>query len=625
VTSRLSLLRSRLARLRRARGALCAVSAWSPLVTTITLALLGVLAIDWLFNLPVSQRLVVMLLAGGAVTWGFWRFTRPLLGFRESEIDVVLLVERQHEIDSDLVAAIQFERSGSETWGSLQLSDAVVEYVALAAPRINVFQGLSTEQFWKRLAALVAGLAMAASLAALAPGHLAAFANRLCLGSQHYPTWTRIDQIVIGDTVVLSSDEHESAPLTAKAAQGQPLEFFVLCSGRLPASAVVAISPASGAGAGTRVELKHVTLSDQSSAAVVRLEQAIGARPGERGRLAVFTGELGRLHEDVTYQVIAGDAQTDSALVRMIPLPIVELKMTSVPPAYAVGRAAQIDSAGRQPALLEGSAVNLVVECTNRKPLRSAWLTLQTATANLRIDLVPLDDQRLRWSLPAEMAALTNVRRELRYEVQATDSDGLSPQIPVRGTIRIRPDLPPSGVATLVHRVVLPTAEPVVTFRATDDYGVARLALVVDVERVVTKTAAPLAAEASASVANENVVAADEPRVASLAAETHRYAIPITKEPLSGERLPASGTYAFSLSPLGLAKGDRLKLALEVTDYRGENSAGQAAGVPVLSDALVLEVSDESGVLAAITEADQRSEAQLSEIIKRQLGIGKEP
>jgi hypothetical protein len=85
--------------------------------------------------------------------------------------------------------------------------------------------------------------------------------------------------------------------------------------------------------------------------------------------------------------------------------------------------------------------------------------------------------------------------------------------------------------------------------------------------------------------------------------------------------LPLSGSYVLDLASLALAKGDRLKVALEVTDYRGENEAGPPAE-RALSDAVVLEVSDERGVLAAIMQADQRTEAQLSEIIRRQLDVG---
>jgi hypothetical protein len=68
-----------------------------------------------------------------------------------------------------------------------------------------------------------------------------------------------------------------------------------------------------------------------------------------------------------------------------------------------------------------------------------------------------------------------------------------------------------------------------------------------------------------------------------------------------------------------------VKLTLEVTDYRGENEQGQPVGQSHASESLVLEISDESGVLAAIGEADERSEQRLTDIIKRQLGIGETP
>ena len=54
------------------------------------------------------------------------------------------------------------------------------------------------------------------------------------------------------------------------------------------------------------------------------------------------------------------------------------------------------------------------------------------------------------------------------------DADGLSLETPIRGTIRIRPDRPPTGSAEVVHKVVLPTAEPVIEYRASDDYGLSR-------------------------------------------------------------------------------------------------------------------------------------------------------
>ena len=74
------------------------------------------------------------------------------------------------------------------------------------------------------------------------------------------------------------------------------------------------------------------------------------------------------------------------------------------------------------------------------------------------------------------------------------------------------------------------------------------------------------------------------------------------------------------LASFGLEKGDRLRLELEVVDYRGK-----VASESVRSDPLVLEVSDESGVLAAISEPDERTEKQINDSIKLELGIGESP
>ena len=44
-----------------------------------------------------------------------------------------------------------------------------------------------------------------------------------------------------------------------------------------------------------------------------------------------------------------------------------------------------------------------------------------------------------------------------------------------------------------------------------------------------------------------------------------------------------------------------------------------------MSKPLYLEISDEAGVLAAILEADHRTEKELTEMIDRQLGLGDAP
>jgi hypothetical protein len=172
----------------------------------------------------------------------------------------------------------------------------------------------------------------------------------------------------------------------------------------------------------------------------------------------------------------------------------------------------------------------------------------------------------------------------------------------------------------VVHKVVLPTAEPVIEYKATDDYGLSKVALVAEIERFEAAAKATEAVDLGQVDLGQGVVAAAE----EVPAEIHRIEL-MQGKVLLADKLPLSARHAISLSPLKLAKGDRVKLTLEVTDYRGENAAGEVVGQKHASDPLVLEISDESGVLAAISAADERSEQRLTDIIKRQLGIGETP
>lgn len=673
MTSRLAIFRARLNGLRTARAVYRTVAAWSALGASIIISLLVVFVLDFTFGLSVTERLVVLALAIGAIGWAYWRFTKPLIGRGESELEMALLVERQHEIDTDLVAALQFESSESSRWGSRQLKDAIVDYVAAAVPTIDVFRGFDRGQFVRRVGMFSACLTVVLLVSTLAPRHVTAFANRLCLGSMHYPTWTRIEKIFVNRNAVFTSGDSAAAPADCRAAQGRPLVFLVQCSGHLPATGRVVLTANNSTSSRTQLELRLLSLAERLArlqeaagrlddvlrsgqlemplnlqaevrwlasfdapravslllaaretkdlmAAAAEIAEAIDKWPADRELSAVLTGELARLNDDVKFRITASDAWTEPAQIQMIPLPVIETKVSAKPPTYAADRMKKAPSATGQLAVPEGSTVDITIRCVNRKPLAAAWMAIQNADGPQRIDLAAQDAQRNNWSLNVGDSPFRDIRRELRYEIQVVDLDGLSLEVPIRGTIRIRPDEPPKVVADVLHKLVLPTAEPVVHYRATDDYGISKIALLVSVERSAAKTA-PSSANGDLHVDG----GLPAPPAIAVPVELHRFELQAPNEPLFGDRLPVAGNFPLSLSPLKLAKGDSLKLTLEVTDYRGENDQRQPIGQAAVSDSLLLQVSDESGVLAAISEGDQRSEQQLSEIIKRQLGIGDQP
>jgi hypothetical protein len=608
--TRLGTLRSQLAALRRARAAVRAATAWSSLATAVLWALAGILAVDLLFELAILPRLVLVLIAAGAVVWAYWRFTRPLVGQAETEVDMAILVERQERIDSDLVAALQFESPEATRWGSPRLAGAVIDYVAAVGPGINVFAGFSREQMTRRGVLLGVTALVLLLAAAIFPGHAAVFLNRLLLGSQHYPTRTRIDGIVLGDQRVLLAADDGTEPRPLKAAQGRPVRFLVVASGHVPPAGTIA-ARAPGAAA-VRTTLDLLPLADDERADLSPAVQELLASSSEQ---TLFAGTLPQLLEDTTYQIYLGDAWTDPATIEMVPLPTIETQLSLEPPRYAARASDTADPASRQVSVLEGTSANLLVRSTNRKPLAAVTLKIGTGEAQTSHDLAASDAASTEWSLPSENSPLANIRQEIRYELTVVDADGLSPDTPIRGTIRIRADRLPTVAANLVHKVVLPTAEPLVEYRAADDYGLARVVLVTEIERFDPARVAAAAADLSAGIA---------PAAQEVAAETSCFELH-AGPPVAADRLPLLGQYPLSLSPLRLAKGDRVKLTLEATDYRGENDAGQVQGESQASEPLILEISDESGVLAAISEADQRSEERLTDLIKRQLGIGESP
>ena len=668
---RLTPLRRQLQALRRARQRTRIAAAVSAVAIAVSVAIAVFWAIDLKFELSVAQRLVVLGLAAVGLVWSYRAYARELLGVSESLVEVALLVERRHRIDTDLVAALQFEQPEARDWGSSQLETAVIEQVADRGQALDVFDGFSRAPasgrlFWLTIAG--GGLLVAMLLF---PGHARVLWNRLLLGALHYPTNTLIQRIAINDQLVLDAATHGTAPRRSAAAQSRGLEFFARVEGERPASGLVRVSSLRG-GATRPVELVELTVDERRTrldAAVRALEpvakdaastgpniddatvlpyldcdapaaaglwrQARDSQASWSDELAaaraalenweanaagasVFRGQLDRMVESIEYKVFLGDAWTDPAEVAMTPRPLIEPRLAATAPSYVSDSNAIREIGPGRLSVVEGSTVSVGLACANGKRLREAWLTVLALSGPKRWNLVAEDDSRLRWRLDDTSAPFSRVEEDLRFELQVRDEDGLTLETPLAGLVRVQPDRSPSAVIQLVHRVVLPNAKPVVQFRVLDDHAVASATLRIRVQR---GEASNRARERAAADPGKPEAEAPE---ASAEDESNgdEMTIPVTqtKQVIRGAELPWNGKQAVDLTPLKLVKGDQLSILLEVTDYRGDRP-----GVTFGSEPAILEISDEAGVLSAVLEADQRAEERLSEIIKRQLGIGEAP
>lgn len=664
--TRIAPLRNQLNRLREKRRWIRWGTGYAGLALAVCWTLALLFALDLIFDLSRPQRLLLIVTGLAAVVWAYRRFTRPYLGVREDTEDMALLVEREHQIDNDLIAAIQFESSDAPRWGSTQLQTAVVDYVVELGADLDVFQGLSRETLTRRVGLVAVTLATAVIIGVSFPGHVAAFVNRLFLGAKHYPTSTQIRQVLINRVVVLQDSEDGTQPRAYKGAQGTGIRFELLAEGTLPSSGLVRLGTSSASV--RNIELVRMSLDQrlarlreaaQSLAAVrddaeqllgdawrqdamgavrmdaprvaeflrtaalrrdsvekalKQLDAVMSTWPDRASESAVYVGELPRLMDAVQYKLYLGDAWTDPAKIEMIPLPIVQWKLDVQPPEYARAAVSEMPPATRQLSVLEGSKVDFAIEVMNRKRLVKAWVVVASSPEPQRFELKPHPTIDRRWRLEDQASPFHAVAEELRFEVQVRDDDGMMLERPLQGQLRLRSDRPPSGSQEVVHRVVLPKAKPVIEYRANDDFGLSGLRFLVQVEKQVEKQANPAVGSVRPSDttgADATGVAEKPPRVLELMR---------AGQILLPDQLPMTGKYPLDLSGFDLVKGDRVKVVLEVQDYRGSKS-----GETYQTDPLYLEISDESGVYAAILEADQKSEKQLNEIIQRELGIGESP
>ena len=570
VGGRLASLRERIDTVRRARAATRRTAALATLAIAVLAVAAGLFLVDWLLALPRSARGALLVAAAAALAWCYVTYVRPWLVVRESDLDLAILVEKQQGVDSDLVAALQFDSPRSTDWGSGSLRGAVIDYVAEFSREWKVPSHVANAAVRSRLGVLgVVATCLIAGVAAR-PDFARAFVNRLLLGSMHYPTRTRIESLAIGGKPV---DLGRGSAAVAASPIGQPVVFDVGLAGVVPQSGQVRLRSAGGP------------------------EADLDLRPDAERPAGAFSARLPRLLESVEVEVLAGDAWTDPITLRVVPLPIVETELSAVAPSYARSAdAGELPPRGaRQIAVLEGSQVSLGVTCGNKR-LQSATLVVDGTEHALRPGAK--DGQ---WTLPTEGSPLARILQPVRFEVRVVDEDGLSPEMPVTGSIRIKSDALPQVFADMQTRLTLPEGSPRLDWTVGDDHGI----------RAVTLLVEPVLAQGSPS--GDGAATKPEPRT-----------ITVAEMPAVGwvgvESLPLKGSTAIPLKTLGLKKGDQVRVTLQATDYRGD-----AEGRTICGDPIVVDVTDEPGLLASLYESDERGARQLDAILERQLQTGSLP
>ncbi len=555
-TSRLTPLKKQLQKLREAQDGVRLGRAVAGVLFWIAGTLAVWFAFDFLLNLSPVQRLLLMVISLPVLTWGISRAVAALRGWGASLIDTALAVEHEHGIDGDLVAALQFDEG--QATGSTELQQAVVDYVAELKDEIDVFRGFDTTALRGRFVAVGLILVALCGVWLWAPLHLTIFFQRLALAQVAYPTRTQIVQVQVNGKPVRLTEEGPPVLL----GWGTPLRLVIECDGVLP-------------------ETCRLRMRDPSGQQV---EQVLEPQRNAAGE---FRYVLDRMIRPLTFEILAGDATSPPLAIDLVPLPALKAELTVTPPSYAQEVSPSDNAFSSHIAVVAGSDVSLRLVAD--RPLEQATLTLGRGSEETIIPLAPAAGRENTWTLPPETRALQNLQQTVVYQLTATDQNGLTPDSPLRGTIRVVPDRAPSATLTTIHHLVLPTAMPVMHYRASDDFGLASLRLRLEIRR-----------------------GSLPPRLEEVDLHVPRNAKP--PRTLQGE-------HPLQLAPFALQPGDRVHVTLEAADFRAEAAEPDEGR----SETVHLEIGDEATVLAAIAEADLQSERMLSELIDQQLQIGESP
>jgi len=585
MSSKLKTLRSNLDSLRKRRSSVRLTTAYSGFLAAAIWVVFGCFLLDWALGMNGAQRVILMLISAYGLVYSFRRYAAPLLQSRESLFQTALLVEKTKGIDSDLIAALQFEEPGAEDWGSAELQDAVKDNVAEMSKGLDVFEGYSADDLGKRVAAfLVSGL-LVGFLAVTYPGYTSAFLDRLLFGAELYPTNTTIEKIAIGgldeegkpdrmDDINVRTgkiDDSETKPRNPRGPFGKPLQFQIECKqkqGDLPEKIKVEFDGTLEA---------DLTLNDED-------------------KDGVYEGELARLTEGLDFRIRAGDGLTHWFEIELIALPKVDVELASTDPDYARkkntdadkfnnctmlgGKGRNCETGNLQIEVKEGSRVDVALR--SDKDLKQPEIEIRKK----RYKFVRRSEGDAKiWDLTVTDTPLAVVQKRLNYRISAEDTDGLHPEPTIEGIVQIESDKPPRVRASMVSRYVLPTAKPMIDIKVVDDYGFSKAKILVEVSRQ----------KEEAEQEDPVVITLSEEQKASTSFK-HRLACDLT--------------------PYELEKGDVVRLFVEVTDDRGD-----LQGESSKSEALSMQVTDLPGFLKSINELDERSVRQIDAIIEKELGI----
>jgi hypothetical protein len=477
------------------------------------LALADFLA-DWLFVLPGYGRAVLLAVNVAVLAYVVHRHWLRHVR-RYDPVRTALRVESRHpDLRSLLVSYVQLDESQAAAANVSADLVRAARRLAVEAARPIDFREIVRYKDVARVAAFCAGVvALGAALSVNWPDMAATFCYRLLNPAARvaYPTRTTV-RVVTGSVTV---------------PQGSALDVQARAGGVLPEAGVLWIRPAGG-----------------------RWERLLMPRTGDRTYACRFESVL----RDFAYRVRLGDATSATYAVGVVPAPrVVATRVTLRYPAYT--GIAEASASNLHLEVPEGTTATVAVDLD--RPLRRAEV-LDDAGAVAAMALGP----------DGRTASFTRtLDGSFRFRFRWTEAGhGFVYDDAVHHVIRALPDAAPRAEILYPARDAKATTAKrlAVRYRAEDDYGVARAAVVYQVN--------------------------DGPEQR------------LPARPLGGRRVVDDWTWTLREAVPGIKEGDIVTWALEVTDNR---AGGQGPNV-ARSQALRLEIVSVAEYLRYVAEERAR-------------------
>lgn len=436
-----------LAGVRRKARTLSVLFGVGVVVAATVIAMVLLVFMDWLFDLPRVPRMAFLVIALAGIGHALWKWVaRPMMA-RFTLGDVAGHVETVFpQFEDRLRSTVDFV--GHDSPGSEVMKRRVVSEADRAAAAVDLNQALVFRPVALSLAAGAGALLLALILGFFFGDLLKIATQRFAGGNIDYPRSQEISMI---------------GALPAKVAAGQRFDLRMkLARGDKPSlKATVFVKYDNGA-----VEKQLMT----------------------RGADGTYGASLDARGSGMSVWVSAGDDQTQAKSIAVVQrLAISRVEAVITPPSYAKLEATIVNLSEAPAAVVHGSSVQLRVSF-NKPLMPGVPVVLESVKPDAELPQV-------KWENPSESVALGSLiaGESMRFRIHATDVDDFENPALEEYDIVVRPDQNPTVIIETPRRNEERTATALVPLEALaeDDFDISTMTLVVD--RVADKKHAEIA------------------------------------------------------------------------------------------------------------------------------------